>query len=307
MAGGQPQVPHLINYRMTIEILYPSQCILGESPLWHSERNSCFWVDIEQGILYEINWINKSVHDWKFGKHISVVLEDERGNLILGIDQKLARFNFKDNSLKTLAVIEESDSRFRCNDGACDFFGNIWIGSMQLDCKPHEGSLYYLSKDLQPKKILSGLTNPNGIVWTNENERMYFIDSPTGLVKSYVFDSISEEISFERNAVKIPDDLGIPDGMTMDEQGMLWIAIYGGGCIGRWDPKTGTLIETINLPAPNVTNCAFAGENLDQLVITTSRENLSIKQLKKYPDSGNVFIAKDLGTKGMRSNKVKMS
>lgn len=287
-----------------ISVLYPAQCILGESPLWHEKRKSYIWVDIEEKRLYELHSITKRFKQWQFDKRVSVALENEDSGVVLGMQGGIAGFNFKKGRTKWLVDIEPGLKDNRCNDGACDYMGRVWIGTMDTACKEGAGSLFYLNTRLQIKKKISGITIPNGIAWSANNEIMYFVDTTARVIKSFAFDSISGEISDERIAINIPPGIGMPDGMAMDEEGMLWIAMYGGSCISRWDPLAGELIQTIPLPVPHITNCCFAGEGLDQLLITTARENLSKEELKKYPQSGDVFIIKKMAVKGVKLHKA---
>jgi sugar lactone lactonase YvrE len=131
---------------------------------------------------------------------------------------------------------------------------------------------------------------------------MYFIDSPTQEIRSYVFNQESGEIVFEKVAIRIPIEMGTPDGMTIDREGMLWIAHWGGYGVYRWNPNTGDLISKIDVPAPHVTSCAFAGEDLGTLIITTAQKNMTPDQLKDYPQSGNLFNVSTgiAGVKGHR-------
>jgi sugar lactone lactonase YvrE len=121
---------------------------------------------------------------------------------------------------------------------------------------------------------------------------MYFIDSPTQSVDAYFFNGDTGEIKFDKTVIEIPIEMGTPDGMTIDNEGMLWIAHWGGYGVYRWNPFTGELISKIEVPAPNVTSCRFAGKDLDQLVITTARKNMSESQLSDYPQNGDLFIVK---------------
>lgn len=289
---------------MAISLLYPSQCILGESPLWHEARGSCFWTDIEKGILYELNLQNREIKEWKPGTMISLVLESNDGRLVLGIQGAVVQFDPNDGSMIRLADIDRTVAYNRCNDGACDSMGRLWVGTMNLHCKEGAGSLFRVDKDLRVTKMISHLTIPNGLVWSADNKHMYLIDSTSYVVRSYAFNKTTGDIHDEGIAIRIPRAMGIPDGMAIDEKGMLWIALYGGFAVSRWDPRNGKLIRTIRLPVPNITNCCFAGERMDQLIVTTARENLSSKLLKKYPQSGDVFIIDGVGVRGVKNNQV---
>ena len=286
------------------DVLYASQCILGESPLWHAERKSCFWADIENGVLYEYNWVQQTTHSWKFNYRLTLVLQGKGNQLILALDAKIARFDLGTEKTEWLADVE-TGTESRCNDGACDTFGRLWVGTMHLEHKYESGALYCIDNNLKVHKKLNNTTISNGIAWPLDNKRLYFIDSPTQVVQSFIFEEKTGEIIFEKNVISISNEMGSPDGMAIDEEGMLWIAHWGGFGIYRWNPRNGELVEKIEVPVPQVSSCAFVGENLDYLMITTARENMKEEELKKYPDSGNVFCVK-AGIKGFLSNKCSL-
>lgn len=277
---------------MKAEVLYPSQCILGEGPIWHAQRKCCFWVDIEKGILYEYSWLKKITKFWRFDYKLSLVIQGRNNHLILGLNGGIARFDLESENLEWLLDIETEIADNRCNDGSCDRYGRLWIGTMQMQFKKGAGSLYCIDKDLNIKKKLDKVSISNGIAWSLDGKRLYYIDSPTQVVQSFIFKEETGEISFEKNVIQIPVKMGTPDGMTIDEEGMLWIAHWGGFGVYRWNPLDGKILDKIDIPAPNVTSCTFAGANLDHLVITTARENLKKEDLKEYPESGNTFVAK---------------
>lgn len=287
---------------MKAAVLHPSQCILGESPLWHPERKCCFWVDIENGVLYEYSWIKLTIRTWKFDYRLTLALQGRDNELILALNTKIARFDLETEQLEWLPDVEMPPLNMRCNDGACDSSGRLWVGTMHLDHTNGAGALYCVDTHLKIHKKLNNATISNGIAWSLNNKRLYYIDSHTQAVQSFIFEEESGEIIFEKNIIHIPVEMGSPDGMAIDEEGMLWIAHWGGFGVYRWDPHDGRLMDRIEVPVPQVSSCAFAGENLDYLVITTARENLNEEKLKKYPGSGNVFFIK-VGVKGVVNNK----
>lgn len=289
------------NQKINATVLYPSQCLLGEGPIWHTGRKSCFWVDIDGGILFEYNWLSKETRTWEFEYKLTMVCRSSANCLILGLNGGIARFDLNSEKLEWLLDIESEVKENRCNDGKCDSNGRLWIGTMEMSFRKNAGSLYCIGQNLTTSKKLSNLTISNGIAWTTGNDRMYFIDSPEQTVQSYSFDPISGDILFEKNVVHIPEELGTPDGMCIDREGMLWIALWGGFGVYRWNPVNGDLLEKIEIPVPHVTSCAFVGEDLDYLLITTARGDLSEKDLEKYPESGNVFLIKP-GIQGFAPN-----
>jgi len=287
---------------MKATLLHPSQCILGEGPIWYTERKCCYWVDIESGILFEYHWISRSTRSWTFDYQVTMVCPGQNNSLILGLNGGIGRFDPESEKLEYILDIETEYKDIRCNDGACDSKGRLWIGSMHKEFKQGAGSLYLIDKNLKINKALDNLTISNGLAWSPDNSRLYFIDSPTRVVQSFIFSEETGEIQFEKNVIEIPSELGIPDGMTIDQEGMLWIAHWGGYGIYRWNPYDGSLLDKIEIPAPYVTSCTFAGENLDHLVITTAKGDLNQADLAKYPESGNTFWLK-LEVKGFESNK----
>ncbi len=286
---------------MIAEVLYASQCTLGEGPLWHAERKCCFWVDIENGVLYEYNWTNQSTRSWKFNFKLTLVVQGKGNKLVLALNAKIASFDLETEKVEWLLDVEPSSSDIRCNDGACDTLGRLWVGTMHFEHTKGAGALYCIDENLSVKKRIANTTISNGIVWSLDSKHLYYIDSPTQVVQSFKFDEKEGEIIFEKNVVQIPIDMGTPDGMAIDEEGMLWIAHWGGFGLYRWNPCNGELIGKIEVPVPQVSSCAFAGEDLDYLVITTARENLSGEEIRKYPESGNTFLVKP-GVKGMTSS-----
>jgi sugar lactone lactonase YvrE len=273
--------------------------------MWHHERKSCFWVDIENHLLFEYNWLNKSTNTWTFERKITLAVKGKDDELILGFQGGIGRFNMASEKLEWLLDLDKEREDIRCNDGTCDRSGRLWIGTLQMEFKKGAGALYLVEKDLNVQKKISDVTISNGIAWSRDNSKMYFIDTPTQKVESYHYEEESGNIIYEKTAINIPKELGSPDGMTIDEEGMLWIGHYGGFGVYRWNPSTGELLEKISLPVPNVTSCSFAGEALDHLFITTARENLSAEELEKYPESGSVFCTR-MPVKGVPSNRCSL-
>jgi sugar lactone lactonase YvrE len=287
---------------MRPSILYPSQCYLGEGPFWHAERKSCFWVDIEGKKLFEYNWLEKTVQCRDLDYRVTLIVQDKDDHLILGLEGGVARYNLDYETLTWLIDVEKDYPKHRCNDGKVDSKGRLWLGTLHMDFHEGAGSLYSLDENLSLKKKQDKFTIANGMAWSPDNKRMYFIDSPTNKVQSFIFDESSGHIVFEKDVIHIPKEMGAPDGMAIDVQGMLWIAHWGGFGVYRWNPLDGKLISVLKIPVPNASSCAFAGENLDHLIITTARQDLSEEELKKYPESGDLFCAK-VPVKGMPMNK----
>jgi sugar lactone lactonase YvrE len=269
-----------------------SQCFLGEGPLWIAELGCFFWVDIEKGNLHRYHLATEQLEIRHFPNRLAVVLEGQNGKLILGLDRRLVRYDWETEEIEELCQVEENLTLNRFNDGKGDPLGRIWIGTLSTLFTEGAGSLYRIGPNLTPEVQLKNLTISNGMAWTADQQTFYFIDTPTKKIQEFAFDSESGAIEFRRIAVEIPEGLGFPDGMCIDREGMLWVAHYAGSGVYRWNPNMGQLLDKIELPVPHVTSCCFGGENLDLMLITTAQENLTADDLKKYPQSGDVFLVK---------------
>lgn len=274
-----------------LQVLVPSACILGESSAWNSSRKSCFWVDIENHLIYEYKWLDKSLRKYDLGCRVSLVVEStEENEVIVGIQGGVGRFNLEKETLTIISDLDADWQTHRCNDGICDPKGRLWLSTMELNYKEDAGAVYVITDAGKIEIRISKATIPNGMAWSADHKYLYYIDSPTGSVRAYLYDEESAAIQFDRIVVQIPEHKGVPDGMTIDEEGMLWIALWGGYGVGRFDVNSGNMVDFIDVPAPRVSSCAFVGENLDQMIITTARSGMTEKELADFPESGNTFI-----------------
>ncbi|HTR30784.1 MAG TPA: SMP-30/gluconolactonase/LRE family protein [Puia sp.] len=273
-------------------VLYPSRCNLGEGPYWHAARNSCFWVDIEERKIFEHHWATGATAFRTLPHRVSLVVQDKHDRLILGLEGGLARYDFDTDTLHWLMNIERDKDNHRINDGKVDSKGRLWLGTMDRSFKQGAGSLYCVDENMEGQSRQTGVTISNGLAWSLDNTRLFYIDTPTQKVQCFLFDVDTGRIAFERDIINIPNEMGSPDGMAIDVEGMLWIAHWGGFGVYRWDPNDGRCIGKVGLPVPHVTSCAFVGPALDYLLITSARQDLSAADLVKYPASGDVYVLK---------------
>lgn len=302
LSGSLVHLLKLNRNNLKASLLYKCNCILGEGPYWHHRRNSFFWVDIEGQRVHEMNWSTRETNQWQLTYRPSLVIEGNETRMLLALQGGFASLDLATGKLEWVADLEKHIPDNRTNDGACDSRGRLWIGTMQLQCEKGRGALYCLDEKLNIQKKLDNLTISNGIVWTRDNQKMYHIDTSDGVVRGYTFNEESGEIKLDKIAIKVPKEMGSPDGMCMDEEEMLWIAHWGGAGVYRWNPNNGQLLDKIELPVPLVTSCAFGGQSMDELLITTARDGMTRDELRRHPESGNVFVAKP-GVKGMLRNK----
>lgn len=276
---------------MESQLLYNAQALLGEGPVWHHQYRKLYWVDIEGYALHIHDPVNNKNSKVAFDAMPGAVVPMKDGNLLIAFENGLASFNPDTEDLIYKQVLEQNLPSNRCNDGKCDLNGNFWIGTMDKQLKG-TGSLYRVTGDFEFSPQILNTSISNGMAWSADHKTMYFIDTATLVVTAYDFNPVTSEIDNPRTIIEVPESYGSPDGMTIDQDGMLWIAHWNGFCVRRWNPFTGDVLMEISVPVPHVTSCTFGGEQLDTLYITTARSGLTPQQLSKYPLSGALFSAK---------------
>lgn len=287
---------------VTPELAFQAKATTGEGAIWHPDRNTLFWVDIEGQSLYEYFPKQKDCHFWRFDRMVSAVVPETDSTMIVALQDEIIRFHLQDGSESPIASIPVNGGKLRCNDGKCDPAGRLWVGTMCLHGAPKKSaSLYRVASNGSVKEQVSHVSISNGIVWSSNKKYMYYIDTPTRKIVRYRYDNKSGDILYDGVAVHIPEGTGSPDGMTIDSDDNLWVAQWGGGGVYCYNPYTGELLVKVVVPAPNVASCAFGGSRLDVLYITTARSGLSEEQLEEYPLSGSLFYCKP-GAKGVQAN-----
>ena len=218
---------------------------------------------------------------------------------MIALKNEIYAYHAPTNQL-TLLAQPEIKPEIRFNDGKCDPQGRFWVGTMSMTGKKGDGELYCMHRDGTLKKVLEGVSISNGLAWDQEKSKMYYIDTPTQQVFSFDFDSKTGEISNRSVVYTFREEDGSPDGMTIDADGMLWVALWGGGKVAKVNPEEKRWVDSVDVPASLVTSCVFGGDDLQTLYITTARIGLSETQLEKEPYSGGLFSVR-LGVKGTPS------
>jgi sugar lactone lactonase YvrE len=277
---------------MHAELVLDAQATVGEGAIWHAREQRLYWVDIPPGRLHVFDPRDGSDRVFELGQMVGTVVPRARGGLMLALEHGFAEFDPHAGRLTPWSDPEQDRPRNRFNDGKCDPAGRFWAGTISLDREPGVASLYCLEPDGRVRRVLQGVTNSNGIAWSLDHTIMYYIDTPTRHVTAFDYDPASGQIANPRTVITMSEDGGKPDGMTIDAEGMLWIALWEGGCVGRWDPRSGERLQTIAIPALRVTSCAFGGPQLDELYITTARIRLSEVELAAQPHAGGLFRAR---------------
>jgi len=245
---------------------------LGESPSWDSHTNRLYWVDISGHRLHVWDPNTSRTHTLDAGQLISAAAPRQSGGAAVLLQHGFYAVDVSAGQWEPLSLLENRDPLLRFNDGKCDPAGRFWAGTMDVHARNGAGTLYCLDTDLKLHAVLDHITCSNGITWSPDYRTMYYIDSTTFKVVAYEFDLGTGHLSHPTDVIRVPENLGLPDGMTSDREGMLWIAQWGGGQVSRWNPRTGQLLEAIQIPVKHVTSCIFGGKDLDVLYITTAED-----------------------------------
>ncbi|SDF55163.1 Sugar lactone lactonase YvrE [Mucilaginibacter pineti] len=285
------------------EVLSETKLLLGEGAYWHNEWGKFLFIDIKGKRVGAIDPTTKEINIRELNSIPGMVGHIGGTKLFIATQGKIEEMDFETGERQLLVEMEPEKPENRCNDGACDGMGRLWIGTMNVNAQAHEGALYCFDGSL--KKAIDETSVSNGICWTKDHQTMYHTDSFEYNIKVYDFDLQNGHISNGRIAVEFTKGTGImPDGMCIDEDGMLWVAIWGGGCVNRYNPLSGELTGKVTVAAPHVTSCAFGGSGLKQLLITTAIDGLTKDQLKQFPYSGSLFTV-NLDVSGLLPNNLK--
>lgn len=288
---------------MLTEISLQEQYEHGEGPIWDERKQRLYWVDILKGnIHYGDRQSNFShIHTISVGEPVGVVgLCHAENTLIAGLKSSFALINIDTGTVSKLVELDQEIADTRFNDGKVGPDSRFYAGTMG-NGDDAVGNFYHLSGNKTIQLLERQLQVSNGLDWSLDGKTFYLTDSPTQLIFAYDFDAEAGIISNKRIHVDSSDDVGVPDGMCIDEEGCLWSARWEGAKVVRYDPDGKKMME-MPLPALCPTSCCFGGENMDELFVTSSKIILTEKQLLQYPQSGQIFRIKT-DTKGFVSNR----
>jgi sugar lactone lactonase YvrE len=273
------------------DLLVDAHATLGEGPVWDDVAACLWWVDILEGVVHRTSIETGDDQRITVGQYVGAVAPRAAGGLVAAVRDGFALFDPASARLDLVAELQDDARTLRMNDGKVDPGGRFWAGMMALDHRPGAGTLYRLDADLTVHPMVGGTSISNGLDWSPDARTMYYIDSTPRRVDRFDYDAASGAIANRETLIAVREGAGFPDGMTVDADGFLWVALWDGWGVERYAPD-GRLDRRIDVPAQQASSCAFGGPDLDLLFITTAQEGFPPGGKPDQPHAGGVFVCR---------------
>ncbi len=274
---------------LTADLLLDARAELAEGPRWDPRTRQVLWVDIPAGRVATLDPVTGATTGRDLGRSVGAVAPRAGGGLVAAVAEGFALLD--PDGTETVVPVGHDTAVMRMNDGVVDPAGRFLAGSLHLAEEPGTGVLHRLDPDGRVSTLLTGATVSNGLGWSPDGRTLYYADSPTGRVDRIVYDPATGALGARTPWVHLAPEEGVPDGLVVDAEGAVWIALWGGGQVRRYAPDA-ALLTVVHVPASRVTAVAFVGEHLDRLVITTARQGLDDAALSAQPLAGGLFTAR---------------
>ena len=273
---------------------------LGESPVWHPGEQAMYWLDIKAPAIRRMDPADGTRADWTMPQEIGSIGLRREGGFVAGMRDGFATISLFPDGRSAIDRIIDPEAglpRNRLNDGKCDRQGRFWSGSFDdppgMPSGPRTdreavGVLYRLDPDRTCHRMADGILVSNSLCWSPDGTVMYFADSPRRAIRAYDYDVTGGMIANPRIFAQVPETDGTPDGSTVDSEGFLWNAQFGGGKVVRYAPD-GSIDREIPLPVTRPTCCAFGGADLKTLYVTSGRVMASAAEIAVEPLAGALF------------------
>lgn len=276
-----------------LRIVGETRDCLGEGPVWCPREAALYWVDIRAPAVRRLK--GGALTSWPMPEPVGSLALRESGGILVALKSALSLFDPGTGAITPLAEAPGHHAGLRFNDGKCDRQGRFWVGSMRAGDTPDEGSLYRLD-DRGCTRVLDGIAIPNALCWSPDGRTMYFSDSPKRVIWAFPYEPATGALGERRVFATLPAPM-VADGGTVDAEGGVWSANYGGWRVTRFAPD-GSVDRVIPLPAGQITSCAFGGPDLATLYITSAWQTLSDAARAQQPAAGALF-AVDVGLRGL--------
>ncbi|WP_327590693.1 SMP-30/gluconolactonase/LRE family protein [Nonomuraea sp. NBC_00507] len=265
------------------DLVLDARATVAECPTWDPGRQALWWVDIPAGRVHRFSPATGEDVSFTAGEAVGAVAVRHGGGLLLATATGIVACAADGSGRTVLHAVSPPGGRF--NDGKADPWGRFWAGTLVSGTRG-AGTLYRLDPDGALRALVTGVSVSNGLGWSPDGRTFYYADSPTGGVDAFDHDPETGALAHRRRLIDI--ERGRPDGLTVDAEGFVWVALWEGGAVQRYSPD-GRLTRTVEIPARKVTSCAFGGPGLGTLYVTTARVGLSETELREQPHAGAIF------------------
>jgi sugar lactone lactonase YvrE len=277
--------------RVSVEVFADLRADVGEAPHWDQRSMTLLFVDLTGGTIFRYDQSGTALNSFSVGQEVGAVVPRRDGGLVLAVRDGIAVATDAGDNFELTAPVERDAQGNRMNDAKCDPAGRLLAGTTAFDFTPQAAALYRVEPDWSYDRIVRDVTQSNGIAWSPGGSQLYFIDSATQSVDAFDYDTDTGSVGNRRRLVTIERAHGIPDGMTVDSRGNLWVACFGGSTVRCFSPA-GKQLDEVLFPVSQVTSCTFGGPGLADLYVTSAAYRLSTERLKREPCAGATFVCR---------------
>ncbi|KAM9700069.1 vacuolar protein sorting-associated protein 16 homolog isoform 2-T3 [Menidia menidia] len=292
----------LVMSSVKVESVVAAGALIGEGPVWEESEQTLLFVDIAGQKIHRWSPATNQIQSVGTNQTVGFAVPRRSGGYVAGVGRGIVAVDWSTEKMTSLAEVEENRPNNRLNDGKVDPAGRLLAGTMEKDgAQTKNGSLYSVDSELRVTKLLGQVDISNGLDWSLDQRTMFYIDSLGLTVDAFDYDSSTGTLGARRVVYRLEQEEGLPDGMTLDADGRLWVACYDGGRVLHIDPATGVRLQTVSLPVTKTTSCCFGGPDYSDLYVTSASLGLSQWESSQQPLAGNTFRVKGLGVKGRPS------
>jgi sugar lactone lactonase YvrE len=286
-----------------MECVLDAKAELGESPVWDPIAACLYFVDITLGLVHRYDPETRTSRALPVGTFVGAIALTHSNDLVLAARDGFVRLDPRTGRTLRIADVEADRADQRMNDGKCDPRGRFWAGTMAIDERRGAGALYKLDPDGRVHAMLEHVSISNGLDWSDDGRSMYYVDTPTGSIDVFDFDAAEGAITNRRSFARVEAGAGWPDGLTLDADGYLWVALWSGSAVRRYTPD-GVLDRVVPVPVSHPTSCTFGGRDLGDLYITTAATALTPEERVREPLAGGLFRCRP-GVRGRPAARFK--
>lgn len=273
-------------HALSPRILVNETFALAEGPVWFGDR--LWWVDINAGFLHSSDADGGNRRSYNVGRKVGAAAPIDVGRFVVAVEDGLGVLDLETAAVRMLASPEQDVPGNRFNDGKCDPAGRFVAGTLSMTGQPKAAALYSVDGKGFVQKIFAPVALSNGLAWSHDGRTLYYIDSLSYEIAAFPYDLRTGQLGNRRVVVRVPKEAGIPDGMTIDEEGNLWVAHWGGWAVRCWSPVTGQCLAEIPMPCACPSCCCFGGPDLDRLFITSAISESPEEREENF--AGRVYV-----------------